>query len=102
MSSPFRVYRTFIDAHGVRWGVEARVLGEGADAIPIGFAFVSQYGERRMFDGYAPEGLALDQFLDAEWSELLLASRRVRVAPSRPTRPPQRGATQLRRWLRST
>ena len=83
MGSPSRLYRIFVDASGVRWGVEARVLGEGTDAIPVGFAFTSQRGEHRVLDGATSDCLACEQFRDFEWSQLLAASRLVRSpAPS--------------------
>lgn len=33
---PVQTVPYFVDANGVRWGVEARVLGEDTDAIPVG------------------------------------------------------------------
>ena len=83
MGSPSRLYRTFVDADGIRWGVEARLLGEGADTIPVGFAFTSHRGEHRTFDGSAPECLSWEQFGDDDWCQLLLASRLVRAPASR-------------------
>jgi hypothetical protein len=86
MGSPSRLYRTFVDGDGVRWGVEARLLGEGADAIPVAFAFASQRGERRAFDGSAPECLSWEQFGDGDWCELLAAARLLRTAQPRAAR----------------
>jgi hypothetical protein len=87
MGSPSRLYRTFVGADGVRWGVEARLLGEGTDAIPMGFTFTSQNGERRMLDGSTPECMCWEQFCDPDWQELLDTSRLVRPATMRTTRP---------------
>ena len=98
MGSPSRLYHTFVDAGGIRWGVEARLLGEGADAIPIGFAFTSQRGEHRALDGCTPDCLSWEQFRDPEWCELLVASRLVRPAAPRTTRPPLRTARPSRLW----
>lgn len=75
MGSPTRMSHTFIDADGIRWGVEARLMGEGTDAVPVGFAFTSQRGEHRALDGSMPDCLAWEQFCDAEWCQLLIASR---------------------------
>jgi hypothetical protein len=87
MGSPSRLYRTFVDADGVRWGVEARLLGEGTDAVPVGFAFTSQRGEHRTLDGSTPECLSWEQFGDGDWCQLLVTSRRVRAPVSWSTRP---------------
>jgi hypothetical protein len=78
MGSPSRLYRVFVDADGVRWSVEARLLSEGTDAIPAAFAFTSQSGAHRALDGSTPECLAWEQFDDADWCQLLAASRVVR------------------------
>jgi len=86
MGSPSRLYRTFVDADGVRWGVETRLMGEGADAIPVSFAFTSQLGERRALDGSTPDSLSCDQFRDVDWCQLLMASRIVRVRQAKSTR----------------
>jgi hypothetical protein len=86
MGSPSRLYHTFVDADGVRWGVEARLLGEGADAVPAGFTFTSQIGERRALDGSTPECLCWEQFCDPDWRELLATSRLVRPATPRTAR----------------
>jgi hypothetical protein len=51
-------YRTFVDANGVRWNVEARLVSEGTDAIPVEFAFTSQCAEHRNLQGAMPECLA--------------------------------------------
>jgi hypothetical protein len=83
MGSPSRLYRTFVDADGVGWGVDARLVGEGADAIPIAFAFRSQLGEHRTFDGSTPECLSWEQFGDADWCQMLTAARLVRSARTR-------------------
>ena len=77
MSSPFRAYRTFTDADGVGWSVEARLLGEGADAMPVGFAFTSECGELRVFAACAPDCLSWEQFCDEEWWEPLTVARPV-------------------------
>jgi hypothetical protein len=98
MGSPTRLFRTFIDANGIRWGVEARLLGEGADAIPVGFAFTSQRGEHRSLDGCAPDCLSWEQFRDAEWCELLVVSRMVRPASPRSARPRVLVAGRSSRW----
>jgi hypothetical protein len=74
MACPTRTFRFFTDASGVRWGVETRVLGEGVDAIPVGFTFMSERGEHRRIAGSPPEGLSWDQFSDADWCELLVAA----------------------------
>jgi hypothetical protein len=87
MASPFRRYRTFIDANGVRWGVEARLMGEGTDAVPVGFVFVSQRDEHRALDGSMPDCLAWEQFCDSEWRQLLIASRLVLAPAVRHPRP---------------
>jgi hypothetical protein len=87
MGSPSRLYHTFVDTDDVRWGVEAQLLGEGADAIPVRFAFTSQYGEHRQLDGLTPECLSWEQFRDNDWCQLLLASR-----PIRPSAPRRSGA----------
>jgi len=86
MSCPTRTYRFFIDATGVRWGVETRLLGQGADAIPISFTFTSQRGEHRTLVGVPPEGLSWDHFGDADWCALLQLSRVVPAAPRRSVR----------------
>jgi hypothetical protein len=97
MGSPARLYRTFVDADGVRWGVEARLLGEGADAIPVSFTFTSQIGERRALDGSTPECLSWETFCDRDWRQLLAASRIVR-ATQRAARPRHYAARQSPRW----
>jgi hypothetical protein len=83
MGSPARLYRTFVDARGVRWGVEARLLGEGADAIPVSFAFTSERSEHRALDGSTPECLSWEQFDDDDWCQLLTVARLVRASQSR-------------------
>lgn len=80
MSCPTRHYRFFNDPAGVRWGVETRLVGEGADAIPVGFAFTSDRGEHRTLVGSSSDGLSWDQFSDVDWCELLSVSRVVRSA----------------------
>jgi hypothetical protein len=81
MGSPTRLYRFFIDAGGVRWGVETRLLSEGADAIPFSFTFTSQRGEHRVLVGSPPEGLLWEEFGDGDWCVLLRLSRLVGAAP---------------------
>lgn len=98
MGSPSRLYRTFIDADGVRWGVEARLLGEGTDAIPVGFAFTSQRGEHRALDGSTPDCLSWEQFGDCDWCQLLAASRVVRQSAPRNTRPRYLVARRSEGW----
>ena len=83
MGCPTRVYRFFVDTTGGRWGVETRLLGEGADAIPVSFAFTSERGEHRALVGSLADGLSWDQFSDGDWCELLAASRILRPAPHR-------------------
>ena len=83
MGSPTRLYRFFVDATGTGWGVETRLLGEGADAIPVTFTFTSERGEHRALIGSPPEGLSWDRFSDGDWCELLTAARLVRPAPQR-------------------
>jgi hypothetical protein len=83
MGCPTRMYRFFIDATGTRWGVETRLLGQGADAIPVSFTFTSQRGEHRSLIGLPPEGLLWDQFSDGDWCQLLNSSRLLRPAPRR-------------------
>lgn len=86
MDSPTRFYRSFVDADGVCWGVETRLLGQGADAIAVGFAFTSQRGEHRTLHGSPPECLSCEQFGDDDWRALLVASRLVRPASRRSAR----------------
>jgi hypothetical protein len=81
MSCPARLYRFFVDAKGIRWGVETRLLGEGADAIPVSFTFTSERGEHRALVGSPPEGLSWEQFSDGDWCELLTASRVLHPPP---------------------
>lgn len=98
MGSPSRLYRTFVDADGVRWGVEARLLGEGTDAVPVGLTFTSQIGERRALDGSTPECLSWEQFCDHDWRQLLEASRLVRPAAPRAGRPRSYAVGHSIRW----
>jgi hypothetical protein len=98
MGSPSRLHRTFVDADGIRWDVEARLLSQGADAIPIGFAFTSRRGEHRALDGSAPESLSWEHFCDRDWCELLVASRLVRPATPRVAGPRVLVARPYSRW----
>jgi hypothetical protein len=87
MASPFRLHRTFVDADGVHWGVEARLVGEGSDAIPVEFGFTSQHGEHRALHGAMAECVSCDQFGDADWRAVLLTSHQV-TASKRRGKPP--------------
>jgi hypothetical protein len=98
MGSPSRLYHTFVDADDVRWGVEAQLLGEGADAIPVRFAFTSQYGEHRRLDGVTPECVSWEQFCDTDWCQLLLASRTLHGPLARRARTRYQGIGHTTRW----
>jgi hypothetical protein len=67
--------RTFLDADGVRWGVGARLDGEGRDAVPGQFTFTSQYGERRVLDGPRADCASWEGFCEPDWRELPAAAR---------------------------
>jgi hypothetical protein len=86
MGSPFRSYCMFTDAGGVLWGVEARLVGEGADTIAVGFTFTSQLGEQRTLAGACPDCLSWEQLSCEDWCRLLGASRVVRAAGPRNAR----------------
>jgi hypothetical protein len=70
--------KVFLDGDGVRWAACPHLAGEGTDAVPLGFSFTSQHGERRVLDGVLADCVSWEDFDDHEWRELLMASRSVR------------------------
>ena len=78
--------KVFLDGDGVRWAACPQLAGEGTDAVPLGFSFTSQHGERRTLDGVLADCVSWEDFDDHEWRELLMASRAVRPRRSRPLR----------------
>ncbi len=78
--------KVFLDGDGVRWAACPRLAGEGTDAVPLGFSFTSQHGERRALDGVLADCVSWEEFDDHEWRELLLASRAVRPRKPRTSR----------------
>jgi hypothetical protein len=61
----------FFDDFGVRWTVVPVPAGRVLGAAPVGLAFTSEDGERRVANGFPPECLAWDGVDDAAWRELL-------------------------------
>jgi hypothetical protein len=78
--------KVFLDGDGVRWAACPHLAGEGTDAVPLGFSFTSQHGERRALDGVLADCVSWEDFDDHEWRELLLASRSVRPRKPRAAR----------------
>jgi hypothetical protein len=78
--------KVFLDGDGVRWAACPHLAGEGTDAVPLGFSFTSQHGERRALDGVLADCDSWEDFDDHEWRELLLASRTIRPRKPRTSR----------------
>ncbi len=84
--SPMAYCKVFLDGDGVRWAACPHLAGEGTDAVPLGFSFTSQHGERRALDGVLADCVSWEDFDDHEWRELLMASRAVRPRKPRSSR----------------
>jgi hypothetical protein len=84
--SPMAYCKVFLDGDGVRWAACPHLAGEGTDAVPLGFSFTSQHGERRALDGVLADCVSWEDFDDHEWRELLMASRSVRPRKPRTSR----------------
>ena len=86
LESPMAYCKVFLDGDGVRWAACPHLAGEGTDAVPLGFSFTSQHGERRALDGVLADCVSWEDFDDHEWRELLMASRAVRPRKPRTSR----------------
>jgi hypothetical protein len=61
----------FRDPAGVRWYVVPRLLGRGPDAVPAGFEFTSEIGERRFLRWEPREFFSPREVDEDQWRYLL-------------------------------
>jgi hypothetical protein len=63
----------FADPVGVQWTVVPRLVGRGPEAVPDGFEFTSDHGERR-FLRWDPLNFSPRDVDEEKWRALLRAS----------------------------